>query len=99
MSEDDFDNILEYSDMCDKHGSDAVDDYMEFHNTLDNFEEAYCGEWDSEEDFARHIVEECYNLEKMMGSLANYFDYEAFARELLDWDYTMGANNNVFRRI
>lgn len=99
MSEDDFDNILEYSDMCDKHGSDAVDDYMEFHNTLDNFEEAYCGEWDSEEDFARHIVEECYNLENMMGSLANYFDYEAFARELFDWDYTMGANNNVFRRI
>ena len=99
MSEDDFDNILEYSDMCDKHGSDAVDDYMEFHNTLDNFEEAYCGEWDSEEDFARHIVEECYNLEKMMGSLANYFDYERFARELFMYDYQMGANNNVFRRI
>ncbi|MBD5227065.1 MAG: antirestriction protein ArdA [Bacteroidales bacterium] len=56
-------------------------------------QEHYCGEWDSEEDFARHIIEECYNLEleiaeyllhklnmkqKMMGSLANYFDYEAF---------------------
>ena len=39
MSEDDFDNsILEYSDICDKHGSDAVDDYMEFHDTLDSFE-------------------------------------------------------------
>ena len=99
MSEDDFDNILEYSDMCDKHGSDAVDDYMEFHDTLDDFEEAYCGEWDSEEDFARHIVEECYNLEKMMGSLANYFDYERFARELFMYDYQMGANNNVFRVI
>ena len=99
MSEDDFDNILEYSDMCDKHGSDAVDDYMEFHDTLDDFEEAYCGEWDSEEDFARHIVEECYNLEKMMGSLANYFDYEAFARELFMYDYSMGANNHVFRNI
>ena len=44
MSEDDFDNILEYSDMCDKHGQEAVDDYMEFHDELDNFEEAYCGE-------------------------------------------------------
>ena len=99
MSEDDFDNILEYSDMCDKHGNDAVDDYMEFNDSLDNFEEAYCGEWDSEEDFARHIVEECYNLEKMMGSLANYFDYEAFARELFNWDYNMGANGHVFRRI
>ena len=41
MSEDDFDNILEYSDMCDKHGSDAVDDYMEFHDELDNFEEVH----------------------------------------------------------
>ena len=99
MSEDDFDNILEYSDMCDKHGVDAVDDYMEFNDSLDNFEEAYCGEWDSEEDFARHIVEECYNLEKMMGSLANYFDYEAFARDLFNWDYNMGANGHVFRRI
>ena len=99
MSEDDFDNILEYSDMCDKHGSDAVDDYMEFHNTLDNFEEAYCGEWDSEEDFARHIVSECYNLEREMGDLARYFDYEAFGRELFIYDYSMGANNNVFRVI
>lgn len=74
MSEDDFDHILEYSDMCDKHGQEAVDDYMEFHDELDNFEEAYCGEWDSEEDFARHIISECYNLESEMGDLARYFD-------------------------
>ena len=99
MSEEDFDNIREYTELCDKHGNDAVDDYMEFEDSLDNFEEAYCGEWDSEEDFARHIIEECYNLDKMMGSLANYFDYEAFGRELFMWDYNMGANGHVFRRI
>ena len=99
MSEDDFDHILEYSDMCDKHGQEAVDDYMEFHDELDNFEEAYCGEWDSEEDFARHIISECYNLERAMGDLARYFDYEAFGRELFMWDYSMGANGNVFRRV
>ena len=99
MSEDDFDHILEYSDMCDKHGQEAVDDYMEFYDELDNFEEAYCGEWDSEEDFARHIVEECYDLERSMGDLARYFDYEAFGRELFMYDYSMGANNNVFRTI
>ena len=108
MSEDDFDHILEYSDMCDKHGQEAVDDYMEFHDELDNFEviakrltcqEPYCGEWDSEEDFARHIVEECYDLERSMGDLARYFDYEAFGRELFMYDYSMGANNHVFRVI
>lgn len=99
MSEDDFDNIIEYSELCDKYSREAVDDYMEFHDELDDFEEAYCGEWDSEEDFARHIISECYDLEKSMGQLANYFDYEAFGRELFMWDYSMGANGNVFRRV
>ena len=99
MSEDDFDNIIEYSELCDKYSREAVDDYMEFHDELDDFEEAYCGEWDSEEDFARHIVSEFYDLERSMGKLANYFDYEAFGRELFMWDYSMGANGNVFRRV
>ena len=40
--------------------------------------EPYCGECDSEEDFARHIISEYYNLESEMGDLARYFDYEAF---------------------
>ena len=26
-------------------------------------QESYCGDWDSEEDFARHIIKECCNLE------------------------------------
>ena len=97
MSRDDFDSILEYSEMCKKHSQEAVDDYMEFHDSLDNFDEAYMGEWDSEEDFARHIVDECYDLEKTMGNLSNYFDYERFARELFMFDYQMGEHGNVFR--
>ena len=99
MSEEDFDHIQEYTELCDKYDVDAVDDYMEFADELDNFEEAYCGEWDSEEDFARHIVDECYDLERTMGDLSRYFDYEAFGRDLFMWDYNMGANNHVFRRI
>ena len=66
---------------------------------LEHFEDCYVGEYDSEEDFARHIVDECYDLERTMGNLAQYFDYEAFGRELFMWDYSMGANNHVFRRI
>lgn len=98
MLRDDFEKILEYYQMCEKHGAEAVDDYMEFNDSLDNFEEDYCGEWDSEEDFARHIIDECYDLERTMGNLANYFDFEAFGRELFMWDYNMGPNGNVFRR-
>ncbi len=40
---------------------------MELHDALD---EAYCGEWDSEEDFGRHIIEECYNLEKKLWAMS-----------------------------
>ena len=98
MLRDDFEKILESYQMCEKHGAEAVDDYMEFNDSLDNFEEDYCGEWDSEEEFARHIIDECYDLERTMGNLANYFDYEAFGRELFMWDYNMGPNGNVFRR-
>ena len=36
-------------------------------------------------DVAYNIVEECYNLE---GPLANYFDYEAFTRDLSYDGYT-----------
>ena len=45
----------------------------------------------------RYIVNECYDLERSMGNLADYFDYERFGRELFAYDYQMGANNNVFR--
>lgn len=39
------------------------------------------------------------DLESEMDDLARYFDYEAFGRELFMYDYSMGANNNVFRDI
>lgn len=97
MSREDFDNIAEYTEMCEKHSTEAVNDYMELHDSLDGFEERYCGEWDSEEDFARHIVESCYDLESRMGDLQHYFDYEAYGRDLFIDDYQMGSNGHVFR--
>ena len=99
MSRDDFDSILEYSEMCEKHSQEAVDDYMEFADSLDGFEEAYMGEWDSEEDFAQHIVDECYDLDKTMGHLSNYFDYKRYADDLFMCDFYFGEQGNVFRRI
>lgn len=32
----DFDNIKECCEMCDHHSPEAVDDYMEFHDSLEN---------------------------------------------------------------
>ena len=87
FDEDDFNAVREYSELCEKYSSEAVDAFIDWGcEDLEHFEDCYIGEYDSEEDYAREYVEECYNLEKM-GDLAYYFDYEAYARDLFMYDY------------
>ncbi len=98
MEEETFENIKRYADM-DEDMREAFDDYMDNFGFVDfdRFEESYCGKYSSEEDFAEQLVDECYDIDKMMGSLAIYFNYKAFARDLFMSDYTMGDNGHVFR--
>lgn len=96
MSRNDFDGIKEYCELCDRYGEDAIKDYLEFRDDLSKFEESYMGEWDDEEDFARHIVSECYDIDRMLGNLSDYFDYKRYGRELFMYDYHMGSNGHVF---
>lgn len=63
---------------------------------LEHFEDCYLGEYNSEEDYARQYIADCYDLDRLMGSLSNYFDYEAFARELFMYDMYYD-NGHVFR--
>lgn len=65
--------------------------------SIESFKERYMGKWESEKDFAEHIIDECYNLDDMMGHLASYFDYEAYARDLFIDDYYF-TDVYVFRR-
>ena len=76
-----FDIIKEYSEADDK---EAMDAFITLYGieSMDKFEEMFMGKWDSEEDFAEHIINECYDLDKMMGRLSYYFDYKSFARDL-----------------
>lgn len=99
MGEAEFDNIMKYCELCDDYGVDAVDDFLEWDSTedLDRMHDAYVGVYYSEEDFAREIVSDCYDLDNRMGSLACYFDYEAFARDLFMCDYYFGSHGTVLR--
>ena len=99
MGAEEFENILKYCDLCDEYCVSAVDDFLECFSPedLDRMDDAYMGVYDSEEDFAREIVNDCYDIEKMMGSLADYFDYEAFARDLFISDYHFGSHGTVLR--
>lgn len=98
MDEDTFDKIIEYYTLSDDE-QEALENYAALGNEydLDRFHEAYCGKWDSEEAFAEHLIEECYDIESMMGSLSSYFDYERYARDLFRYDYEMGDDGHVFR--
>ncbi len=99
IGEDEFNKIQQYIELCDKYDKEAIDAfvYVRSGDALDDFEDAYMGKWDDEEDFATHIVDECHDLRRMMGNLASYFDYKAFARDLFDYDYEF-EDGYVFRR-
>lgn len=99
MGEEGFNKIAKYCELCDDYCVSAVDDFLEWDSTedLDNMHDAYVGVFDSKEDFAREIVSDCYDIEKMMGSLADYFDYEAFSRDLFMCDYYFGSHGTVLR--
>ncbi len=53
----------------------------------DAFDEAYCGEAESEADFAYGFVEDHGLLNEVPESLRVYFDYEAYARDLFSSGY------------
>ena len=99
MGEEGFNKIAEYCELCDDYSVEAVDDFLEWSSSddLDRMHDAYVGVYDSEEDFAEEIVSDCYDLDNMMGSLACYFDYEKFARDLFMCDYYFGSHGTVFR--
>ena len=87
--EDTFNKILKYCEL-DENERLVFDAYYE--NTGDdsvtNAQDRYIGKYDSEEDFAEMYVNECYNLDHMMGDLSIYFDYEGYARYLFSSEYT-----------
>ena len=46
-------------------------------------------------DVAYEIIDECYDLEKTLGHLSCYFDYNAFARDLSYDGYTETSNGVI----
>lgn len=64
---------------------------------LSDIEEAYQGQWSSDEDFAEELLDSTGGLEGMDESLKCYFDYSAFARDLM-YDY-FESNGYYFRNL
>ena len=98
--EEKWDLLQEYLELCDRFDADAVNAYICCYDiySLSGFEERYQGEFKSEEDFAEYIVNELYDLDRLMGNLSYYFDYEKYARELFMSDYSI-ENGYVFNNL
>jgi hypothetical protein len=71
--------------------------WEEWQDWIADFEEAYCGEWNSEQEFADNLADEMGFIEEMGRiNLAQYFDYDKWARDLFMTDY-WSSNGYVFR--
>lgn len=77
----DIDNVEAFETYLNWKGCDIEND--DFDSLKSDFEDAFCGEYDSKEAYAEQLVDDCYNLE---GIAATYFDYDRLARDLFMTD-------------
>lgn len=88
-------------DLIESHGLEAVNAYhalgIEMNHGLENFEEAYQGEWDSDEDFAQSMAEESGEVPTNTHWPHYCIDWEYAARELM-MDYSE-QDGHYFRNI
>ena len=99
-----FASVVQCVELLDEHGEDivsafndcfGVDDPEEIAKALEDG--AYWGKWDNELDFAEDLVKSTDMLRGCDQSIARYFDYEAFARDLFIDDYVF-SGGHVFQR-
>ncbi len=76
-----------------------VDNAHGWDGALDVFEDAYCGEWDSEREYAEDHAEECGYLstpaelahhwggQAVPNPLLSYIDWDAWTRDMFTGDY------------
>jgi antirestriction protein len=98
-----IEKVAEMATMIQEHGQ-AWAAFAEYYGieyaTLDKFQEAYEGEWESEKDFAEHLASETMEIPK---HLEFYIDYDKLAGDLFINDYYSADSANckvyVFRRL
>ena len=69
---------------------------------VSSFEDDYCGEWDSEEDYAQDLAEDCGLVNEDASWPNSYIDWERATRDLFmgdNWSADAGGGSVwVFRR-
>ena len=59
--------------------------------SISDFEDSYCGAWESFEDYAREVADLIGLLTDVPEEIANYFDWDSWTRDLA-FDYSVHDN-------
>ncbi len=84
-----YENYEDYARMVDQYDQETVDAFLNADFDIDDIsrlEDAYYGQYDSEEEFAENFVNECYGLPEMPSWIA--IDWKETWEDGLSWDYT-----------
>ena len=98
MGESTFDKIKEYAALSEER-REAYEAYLSYwdEGTLEDFEERYEGKYNSPEDFAEYLCEECGYFKNLPAWLQCCIDYSAVWRNLdTGGDYTE-VDGHIFR--
>ena len=79
----------DYARMVDEYDQETVDAFLNADFDIDDIsrlEDAYYGQYDTEEEFTENFVNECYGLPDMPTWIA--IDWEKTWEDGLSWDYT-----------
>lgn len=99
-----IETVAELAGLVEEYGEPFAAYYNHVGGDVDGvqFEDAYAGEYDSEEAFAEEIAGDGYSTDDL-GRLANYIDWGRYARDLFMGDYfsedTGAGRVYVFRAI
>lgn len=99
----DLETVSMHAQMLVKHGmawSDYATNVGTKYATEDGFDESFCGEYPSAEDYAEQLLDDCGDLNALPENLRRYFDYAKFARDLSYDGYSFIKSENgvyVFR--
>ena len=88
---------VEEDDLPDQYDQETVDAFLNADFDIDDIsklEDAYYGQYDSEEDFTENFVSECYGLPRDFPSWIK-IDWKETWEDGLSWDYTF-YNGFVF---
>ncbi len=99
LEHEDVDKVAELGALIEEHG-EAFAAYANRvgvdYATEGGFQDAYCGEWNSEKAYAENSFDELY-LHEIPDHLQPYIDYEAFTRDLfMDCYSSVDCEGGVF---